>query len=406
MHPGLDGVIPEDPAQSCRFFIYMCVWRKRNEGVYDLMNIPLMDIQRQNRQLKKRLHEAVQRVLESGTFISGEENRLLEAKMKRYTGAKHAIGVNSGTDALILSLRACGIGRGDEVITTPYTFYATVEAILQVGALPVFVDIHDRTYNIDVEQLQLALSEKTKAVIPVHLFGLPANLQEIRAFADRHNLVVIQDACQAAGAAYHGQPIEAWGDLICLSFYPTKNLGACGDGGMILTNNDEYANRLRRLQTHGTYKKYHHAEVGYNSRLDELQAAILSVKIDYLPQWNQQRQKNAKQYNHAFKDLPIGLPVMPDDRDHVCHLYVLKTEKAPELMNYLQEHGVGSGIYYPLPLHRQIALKNKYKSLDLARAESAAGKTVAIPVYPELTEDEKAFVIEKVKTFFTQEGRR
>ncbi|GGE41662.1 glutamine--scyllo-inositol aminotransferase [Pullulanibacillus camelliae] len=363
--------------------------------------IPLMDIKRQQEKLKNELDEAIKRVMMCGEFIAGQENQRFEEKMQQATSTKYAIGVNSGTDALILSLKAAGIGPGDEVITTPYTFFATVEAILQVGARPVFVDIDPSSYLMEVSQLEAAVTSKTKAIIPVHLFGLPVNLAEIRRLSELYDLVVIQDSCQAAGATFQGRPVETWGDLSCLSFYPTKNLGGCGDGGMILTNNAAYAKTIRLLKTHGTYKKYHHSAVGYNSRLDEIQAAILSVKLDHLKTWNAERQRNAQQFIRELAGLPLQLPPQFNDREHVYHLFVVKTERAEALKAYLQKYGIGTGIYYPLALHQQKALENQQSHIVLPQAEAVAGQTIAFPIFPELTDNEKAYIVDKVREFFS-----
>lgn len=362
--------------------------------------IPLFNIERQNARLHEKLTAAADRVLTNGVYISGEENRLLEERIASYCSSTYAVAVNSGTDALILSLDVAGVKPGDEVITTPYTFFATAEAIKRLGATPVFVDIDPGSYNIDPALIEEAITERTKAIVPVHLFGLPANMETINKIAERYHLAVIEDACQAIGAKHKGKPAGSWGDLACLSFYPTKNFGACGDGGMILTNHQVFAEKLKMIRTHGTYKKYHHSYIGYNTRLDEMQAAFLSEKLSYLSDWNDRRRTIAKAYSEAFSRLPVQLPREEEDERHVYHLYILKTKRAEELEEYLKDHGIGCGIYYPLPLHRQKALIGKCQYHRLSVSEETAGTTLAIPIYPELTEEEQDQVIRRVLHFF------
>ncbi|WP_124726638.1 DegT/DnrJ/EryC1/StrS family aminotransferase [Staphylospora marina] len=362
--------------------------------------IPLIDLSRQHMRLKRELEQALNQVMQSGTFVLGEEGRALEREVAGICETAHAVAVNSGTDALFLALKAAGIGPGDEVITTPYTFFATVEAIIHCGATPVFADVEPDTFNLDPAAVEAAVTKRTKAVIPVHLFGCPADMTQLSRLADQHGLKIIEDACQAIGAKWSGKPVGSWGMAGCFSFYPTKNLGGCGDGGMIVTEDAETAERLRRLRTHGTVKKYHHAEAGHNSRLDEFQAAILRVKLRFLSEWNKRRRVIADRYTASFQNLPVEVQRVPDEAEAVWHLYVIRTPRARDLEVFLKQSGIGCGIYYPLPLHHQEALRQHFSRVSLPRAEALAGNTLALPVFPELTEAEQQFVIDRVKQFF------
>jgi dTDP-4-amino-4,6-dideoxygalactose transaminase len=366
------------------------------------MHVPLIDLRRQHDALSDEYRQAIERVIASGGFILGEENKRLEEEIAALCETSYGIAVNSGTDALILALEVSGVKPGDEVITTPYTFFATVEAILRVGAVPVLVDIEPSTYNINAALVERSITPKTKAVIPVHLFGLPADMRAIQAIAKKHGLIVIEDACQAIGAKYREKRVGSWGDLGCFSFYPTKNLGGCGDGGMIVTETAAFAEQLRLLRSHGSDRKYHHKAIGYNTRLDEFQAAILLAKLNKLAVWNKRRQQLASRYTAAFAGLPVQTPVVPDKSEHVFHLYILRTENAKDLELYLKAQGIGCGIYYPLPLHKQTALQGRCRYHALPVAESVAGTTIALPVYPELTDAEQDRVIELVTRFFKE----
>ncbi|OXS55990.1 transcriptional regulator [Cohnella sp. CIP 111063] len=367
------------------------------------MNIQLIDLKKQYESIKTEIHTAALGVLDSGSYILGPDVQRFENEIAEYCGTKYAIGVANGTDALLLTLDALGIGPGDEVITTPFTFFATAEVVSQMGATPVFIDIDPKTYNLDVSKIEQAITAKTKAIIPVHIFGQPANMDEILSIASKHSLHVVEDACQAIGSQYKGRPIGSMGAAGCFSFFPTKNLGGYGDGGIIVTNNEQLMSRLRILRAHGSNPKYYHSMIGYNSRLDPLQAAMLSVKLKYLDGWNAKRKELSLKYNEAFRDLPITCPYAAEDRKHVYHLYIIQTEFRNELISHLEKNGVASGIYYPVPLHRQnVYLELGYEEGSLKEAEEASNRTMALPLYPEMTEEEQQYVIDTVRDFFNK----
>jgi dTDP-4-amino-4,6-dideoxygalactose transaminase len=361
------------------------------------MQIELINLKRQYKNLKDEINQAIEKVLENGQYILGPEVKALEKEIAEYLGVRYAIGVANGTDALVLSLRALNIGPGDEVITTPFTFFATSEAISQVGATPVFVDIDPDTYNINPDLIEEKITEKTKAIIPVHIFGQPCDMDKIMEIAKKHNLYVIEDACQAIGSEYKGQKVGTFGDVACFSFFPTKNLGGYGDGGMVVTNNKDLAEKVDILRKHGSKKKYYNEEIGYNSRLDELQAAILRVKLKYLDVWNNQRISAANKYNELLNDLSdaIKTPYKLPEVKHIYHLYCIESKKREFLMEKLKEYGIATGIYYPVPLHLQKAYANLgYKEGDLPVAEEVCRKIFAIPMYPEITDEEINYVSE------------
>ncbi|MFD1427548.1 dTDP-4-amino-4,6-dideoxygalactose transaminase [Kroppenstedtia sanguinis] len=364
--------------------------------------IPLIDIQRQHQSLREELEKEIRDVLERGQFILGKASEALEKEVATLCGTQYGIGVNSGTDALFLALTAWGVGEGDEVITSPYTFFATIEAIVQTGARPVLVDIEPRNYQLDPDQVEQAITSQTQAILPVHLFGHPADMKALSSIAQRHRLAVVEDACQAIGAQLDGQPVGSWGDIGCFSFYPTKNLGGVGDGGMITTSNPTLYEKIQRLRTHGTERKYHHSCFGYNSRLDEIQAAILRVKVKHLLKWNQRRRVLASRYRDAFHSLPVRLPSTSTRVLPAYHLYIVQTMHSASLKKWLNAHGIGCEIYYPMPLHHQRAWQDRFPVPDLPQAEAAAGTTLALPIYPELTNEEQEIVIEKVVQFFEE----
>lgn len=367
--------------------------------------IPLLDLKAQYQTIKEEIKAAIDEVLESGNYIMGPTVKKFEESLAEYCGVKYAIGVANGTDALLLTLDALGIGPGDEVITTPFTFFASAEVISQVGATPVFVDIEPDTYNLDVTKLEAAITSKTKAIIPVHIFGQPTDMDEIMELANKYNVYVIEDACQAIGATYKGKKIGSIGTAGCFSFFPTKNLGGYGDGGIIVTNDEELARKVQILRVHGSYPKYYHSMIGYNSRLDALQAATLQIKLKYIDQWNQKRREKADFYNQSLKDLSIQLPFIKTGREAVYHLYIIQTEYRDELIQYLKENGISSGIYYPVPLHRQeVYAELDYTEGSLPESEKAALGTLALPLYPELTTEDQEYVISVVKDFFARKG--
>ena len=369
--------------------------------------IPILDSKRQYAQIGEDVEKAVVNVLRSGQYILGEENKKLSDEMAAYIGVKHAVTLNSGTDALHLALRALNIGAGDEVVSVAFTFVATTEAIGIVGATPVFVDIDENTFNLDASKLEAAITDKTKAIIPVHLYGQPCDMDTIMAVAKKYNLYVIEDCCQAIGAKYKGQMVGTFGDVGCFSFYPTKNLGAMGDGGLLTTNSDEIKDRIIALRNHGGAIRYHHDEIGLNSRLDEVQAAILRVKLPYIDEWNTKRRANAYRYNELFADYAdIETPTELDNTYCVYHQYTVKIPNRDEVHAMLRENGVGAMIYYPIPLHLQKVHQNLNVSEgSLPITEKNTKLVISLPMFPELTEDEQKTVaqslidcIEKSKT--------
>jgi dTDP-4-amino-4,6-dideoxygalactose transaminase len=365
------------------------------------MNIPAFDLKRQYRNLSSELLPILEEVMAKGQFILGENVELLEKELADYCGTKYAVGVASGTDALLLSLEALGIGEGDEVITTPFTFFATSEVISLLKAKPVFVDIDSKTFNIDPDKIEDAITTKTKAVIPVHLFGQMAEMDDIEYLAEKYDLYIIEDACQAIGAEYKGRRAGSIGDTGCFSFFPTKNLGAFGDGGLITTNDEKLYEKIKLLRVHGSRKKYYHELIGHNSRLDEIQAAILRVKLKYLDDWIERRIEIAKIYSEGLKDLDVIVPEVKPYLRHVYHQYVIRTKHRDELQEYLSNKGIGTAIYYPLPLHLQECYKDLgYREGDLPEAEKASKEVIALPMWPELTNEEVNYIVESIREFF------
>jgi dTDP-4-amino-4,6-dideoxygalactose transaminase len=367
------------------------------------MKVPFLDLKRQYNAIKKEIDEAVFSVLSNTQFILGPEVKNFEEKVAAYCGTKFATGVASGTDALLLSLRACGVNPGDEIITTGFSFFASAGVISRLGANPVFVDIDPETYNINPDQIEKKITPKTKAIMPVHLFGQCADMDPIMDIAKRHSLKVVEDAAQAIGAEYKGRKAGAIGDFGCFSFFPSKNLGGAGDGGMVVTNDPDMAEMVRVLRVHGSKPKYYHSIVGYNSRLDTIQAAILSVKLKYLDEWTKKRRKHAEVYNSALKDLEMITPKEESFNYHIYNQYTIAVKNRDELRNYLKEKQIGHDIYYPVPLHLQECYKFLgYKKGDLPVSEKKAEEVVSIPIYPELTEDEQEYVITTIKEFMTR----
>ena len=367
------------------------------------MKVPFLDLKRQYSAIKKELDEAVFSVLSNTQFILGPEVKSLEEKVADYCGAKFAIGVASGTDALLLSLRACEVKPEDEVITSSFSFFASAGVISRLGANPVFVDIDPETYNIDPDQIEKKVTPKTKAIMPVHLFGQCADMDPIMEVARKHNLKVIEDAAQAIGAEYKGKKAGAIGDFGCFSFFPSKNLGGAGDGGMVTTDDPEMAEMVRVLRVHGSKPKYYHSTIGYNSRLDTIQAGILSVKLKYLDDWTKKRREHAEVYNSAFKDLDMITPKAESFNYHIYNQYTIAVKNRDELRNYLKEKQIGHDTYYPVPLHLQECYKFLgYKKGDLPVSEKKAEEVVSIPIYPELTEEEQKYVISTIKEFVTR----
>lgn len=353
--------------------------------------VPILNLKAQYEQVGSKIEELVIDVLRSGNYILGQLGRQLEDQVAAVCGARYGIGCANGTDALILALWAANVGPGDEVITPSFTFAATAEAIALRGARPVFVEVDPVTFNIDPAAVEAAITPKTKAIVPVHLYGQPADMDPIMALAERFGLMVIEDNAQAIGATYKGKPTGSFGHMACISFYPTKNLGAAGDAGMIVTSDEKLAERLKALRAHGMRVRYYHDELGVNSRLDELQAAVLLAKLPHLKQWNEQRGQIAKWYSQALKHVPaVSTPETALRSTHVFHQYTIRIDKSvnrDDVVKQLAEKNIGSMCYYPVPLHLQKAFSQfGYKAGDLPISEKLANEVVSLPMYPELTE--------------------
>ncbi len=362
------------------------------------MQIPLVDLKAQYASIKFEVDAAIQRVLDNTSFILGQEVAEFEAAFARYVDAKGAVGIASGTAALSLSLLACGVGPGDEVITTAHTFIATAEAISHVGARPVFVDIDPRTYTLAPNCVEDAITPHTRAILPVHLYGQPADMAPLLEIAQRRSLWLIEDAAQAHGAEYRGKRCGALGHLACFSFYPGKNLGAYGDAGAVTGNDETLLAKVRKLRDHGRISKYEHDEIGYGERLDALQAAVLGVKLPHLEAWTEARRAHARLYSWLLADCDVVTPYELPDVRHVYHLYVIRTSRREEMLAHLKTRGIGAGVHYPTPLHRQPAyLKQGYGSVRLPITEKAAADVLSLPMYPELTEDQIQTVVDAIK---------
>lgn len=380
------------------------------------VSVPLLDLKPQYAALSDELDKAVLAVARSQYFILGPEVECFEAGVANYCAVEHGVGVSSGTDALIVALMALGIGPGDEVITTPYTFFGTVGSIVRVGATPVLVDIEPDTFNIDVSKIEAVVTDKTRAIIPVHLFGQMADMRTVNQIAREHDLLVIEDAAQAIGSKQNDRPACSFGHMGCLSFFPTKNLGGFGDGGMVVTDDADYASILRQLRNHGMEPKYYHPRVGGNFRLDALQAAVLNVKLPHLNTWHEQRRENASLYRKLFKAaglnrtadaLDTGLNngiVLPIERENNYHIYnqfVIYSEQRDALMEHMKANNVGCEIYYPLALHEQECFRLLgYKKGDFPNAERAAAMSLALPIYPDLTSEMIERVVEVIADFY------
>jgi len=365
---------------------------------------PFLDLKAQYRTIKAEIDAAIQGVMESQQFILGPEVESFEKDIATYTQTQFAVACASGSDALLLALMALEVGPGDEVVTTPFTFVATAGSIARLGARPVFVDIYPDTYNLDSEKLAAAISPRTKAIIPVHLFGMAADLDSIMVLANARGIPVIEDAAQAIGAGYRGQPVGGIGRCGCFSFFPSKNLGGAGDGGMLTTGDGEFADRLRVLRNHGGHSKYECELIGMNSRLDALQAAILRVKLRYLDEWTEGRQRNAARYAEVFKsrglDRILRLPRVQAGCTHIYNQYVIRAPRRDELKEHLRSCGVPSEIYYPIPLHLQRAFAYLgHKPGDLPASEAASREVLALPIFPEMTTEQQDLVVESIASF-------
>ncbi len=391
------------------------------------MTVPLLDLKAQYRSLRSEILQALEEVLDSQRFILGPKVRALEEQLKAYLNVADAIGVASGSDALLISLMALGVGHGDAVITTPFTFFATAGSIARLGALPIFVDIDPQTYNLDPQRVRRFLETQTvrrngrlvhrrlgqewtvKALLPVHLYGQTADLEPLLELAREYHLALVEDAAQAIGAEYRGVRVGSFGDFGAFSFFPSKNLGGYGDGGLVTTQNPELGERIRMLRVHGSRRKYHHDLVGLNSRLDEIQAAVLLVKLPHLDTWNQQRAERAARYHQLFHEAGlvdkgwVQLPqVAPYATRHVYHQYTIRVQRRDALVDHLKAHGVGVAVYYPVPLHLQNCFRHLgYQPGDLPMSEQAAQEVLSLPIYPELTQEQQEYVVQVIRAFYT-----
>jgi dTDP-4-amino-4,6-dideoxygalactose transaminase len=369
------------------------------------MDVPFVDLRAQHRALRGELNQAIQGVMERCDFALGEDVARFEEELAAFCGTRYAVGVDSGLSALELSLRAFGIGTGDEVIVPAHTFIATAAAVTFAGARPVLVDVDPATYNIDVSQAEAAITPRTRAIIPVHLYGLPAEMDAILALADGHDLVVIEDACQAHGARYRGQRVGSLGHAGTFSFYPTKNLGGCGDGGMVVTDDERVADWIRAARNCGQKEKYLHELAPFNHRLDTLQAAILRVKLRYLEEWIEGRRRNAALYTELLAGNGVVAPVEAPDSLHVYHLYVVRVPRRDELRAYLWERGgVGTGIHYPVPIHLQpFYADSGFHEGQFPVTERLCGEVLSLPMFPEMTEEQLASVVNAINAFYGME---
>ncbi|HYK20893.1 MAG TPA: DegT/DnrJ/EryC1/StrS family aminotransferase [Pyrinomonadaceae bacterium] len=369
------------------------------------MNVPLLDLQAQYASIRTDVQQAIERVMDSQRFVLADEVRELENSIAEYCQTRHAIGCASGSDALLLALMALDLKPGDEVITTPFSFFATAAAIVRLGARPVFVDIDPQSYNLDASRVADAITSRTRAIIPVHLYGQCTQMDPLLEIGERRGVAIVEDAAQAIGATDNGRRAGSMGLIGCFSFYPTKNLGGAGDGGILTTNDDQIAARLRRLRAHGGADEYQHQEVGINSRLDELQAAVLRVKLRSVDKWSDERARKATLYSQLLSDADLSFPLLTpqvrSDGRHIFHQYVVRAPgNRDAVMNHLKKCGVGTKIYYPVPLHRQECFLNLgYKEGDFPEAECAARETFALPAYPELTEAQQHYVVEALRSF-------
>lgn len=362
--------------------------------------VPLLDLTAQFRALEPEMRQAIDRVLTSGRFILGPEVAAFEQEVAAYCGVPHAVGCASGTDALLLAMRALSIGPGDDVVTPAFSFLASASTVALAGARPVFCDVEPDTYNLDPALLERAITPRTKAVVVVHLFGQCANLPVLLDLCRRRNLLVIEDAAQAIGATWTGRPAGSWGDVGCFSFFPSKNLGAYGDGGLVVSPQPEIADRLRLFREHGARPKYHHLEIGLNSRLDALQAAVLRVKLPHLESWTEARRRNADIYRERLAGSPVSPPIARPEARHIYNQFVVRCSRRDALREHLQRAGVGTEIYYPRPMHLQPCFADLgHREGDFPVAEAACRETLALPVYPELTSEQIGYVAERIHEF-------
>jgi len=362
--------------------------------------IPYLDLPAQLRSIRQELDAALARTLDNCTFCLGPDVAQFEKDFASFLGAKHCIGVNNGTSALHLAMLLLGIGPGDEVITTPYTFVATSWAISYVGARPVYVDVEDATFNLDPNLVERAITPRTKAILPVHLYGQPCNLQPLLAICEKHKLPLVEDAAQAHGAKYNGRIVGTFGAMSCFSFYPGKNLGACGEGGALVTNDEAFAARARALRDHGSSRRYYHDEIGYNYRMEGIQGAVLGIKLRLLEQWTRERRRVASRYHELLADTPLQLPVEPGYAESAWHLYVVRHPRRDALKEHLEANRIGCGLHYPLPLHLQQCYAHLgHRAGDFPVAERAGRECLSLPIYPEMTEARIQRVAGTIKEF-------
>ncbi len=367
------------------------------------MKIPFGNLKRQYERLQLEIDEVTRQVYESGWFVLGERVKCFEASFASYCGAKYAIGVGSGTEAIHLALLACGVECGDEVITVANTCVPTLSAISFAGANPIFIDVDEKTFTIDSTLIEARITPKTKAIVPVHLYGQCADMNPILEIAKKYNLAVVEDCAQAQGSLYRGKMAGTMGDAGAFSFYPSKNLGAFGDGGLVLTNNERIAEAIAKLRNYGQSQRYHHDIKGFNSRLDELQAAILDIKLPYLDKWNQRRREIAKCYHDAFLPVGINCPLKATESHHVYHLYVIRIQERDQFQSLLQERGIATIIHYPVPVHLQESYREcREQSKYLPLTEKLAGEIVSLPLYPELTDEEVDYIINNVLAVYRE----
>ena len=365
--------------------------------------IPYLDLKAQIKPLRAEIDAVIARTIDNCSFCLGPDTAQFEKDFAKFCGAEHAVGFNSGTSALHVALLLLGVGPGDEVITTPFTFVATSWAISYVGAKPVYVDIDDATFNLDPKLIEKAITPRTKAVLPVHLYGQPFDVDAILEICRKHQLPLVEDACQSHGAKYKGKTIGTFGDISCYSFYPGKNLGACGEGGALVTNNAAFAKRAKSLREHGSSVRYYHDEVGFNYRMEGIQGAVLGVKLKHLEKWTRERQRVAKRYAELLADTPLQLPREAGFAESVWHLYVVRHPRRDELKAHLDANGVGCALHYPLPLHLQKCYASLgYKAGDFPFAEKAGRECLSLPIYPELTDAQIQRVAQVVKDFFAR----
>jgi dTDP-4-amino-4,6-dideoxygalactose transaminase len=363
--------------------------------------IPYLDLRAQLRPLRKEIDAAIGRALDNCTFCLGPDVAQFEKDFAAFCGAQHCVGFNSGTSALHVAMLLLGVGPGDEVISTPHTFVATSWAISYAGAKPVYVDVDDATFNLDPNLLERAITPRTKAVMPVHLYGHPFDVDPILAICRRHKLPLVEDAAQAHGAKYRGKTVGTFGEISCFSFYPGKNLGAAGEGGALVTNNAAFAARARSLREHGSSVRYYHDEVGFNYRMEGIQGAVLGIKLKHLADWNAGRSRVARRYNELLADTPLQLPREADYGESVWHLYVVRHPRRDDLKKHLEANSVGCALHYPLPLHLQKCYASLgHKAGDFPVAEKAARECLSLPIYPELTDEQIARVASVIKEFF------